>query len=95
MQEVAWSHEVSVAQIALAWLLRQDAVTSVIIGARRLDQLDDNLNAVNVELSEAELKKLDEVSQLTPEYPAWMLGLQSGRRPGESVDWERFARKES
>ncbi len=95
MQEVAWSHEVSVAQIALAWLLRQDAVTSVIIGARRLDQLDDNLNAVNVELSDAELKQLDEVSQLTPEYPAWMLGLQSGRRPGESVDWERFARKES
>ena len=95
MQEVARSHEVSVAQIALAWLLRQDAVTSVIIGARRLDQLDDNLNAVNVELSDAELKQLDEVSQLTPEYPAWMLGLQSGRRPGESVDWERFARKES
>ncbi len=95
MQEVARSHEVSVAQIALAWLLRQDAVTSVIIGARRLDQLDDNLNAVNVELSEAELKKLDEVSQLTPEYPAWMLGLQSGRRPGESPDWERFTRKET
>ena len=95
MQEVAQSHEVSVAQIALAWLLRQDAVTSVIIGARRLDQLDDNLKAVNVELSEAELKQLDEVSQLTPEYPAWMLGLQSGRRPGESPDWERFTREES
>ena len=95
MQEVAQSHEASVAQIALAWLLRQDAVTSVIIGARRLDQLDDNLNAVNVELSEAELKQLDEVSQLTPEYPAWMLGLQSARRPGESPDWERFTRKES
>ena len=95
MQEVARSHEVSVAQIALAWLLRQDAVTSVIIGTRRLDQLDDNLNAVNVGLSEAELKQLDEVSQLTPEYPAWMLGLQSGRRPGESRDWERFTRKKS
>ena len=47
----------SVAQIALAWLLRQDTVTSVIIGIRRLDQLDDNLSAVNVGLSEAELKK--------------------------------------
>ncbi len=42
MQEVARSHDVSVAQIALAWLLRQDVVTSVIIGARRLDHLDDN-----------------------------------------------------
>ena len=94
MQEVASAHDVSVAQIALAWLLRQDAVTSVIIGARRLDQLNDNLNAVDVVLSDDELRKLEEVSRLVPEYPAWMQGLQSDRRPGESMDWERVGRSE-
>ena len=88
MQEVAQAHDVSVAQIALAWLLHQEAVTSVIIGAKRLDQLDDNLNSINVELSAEELKKLNEVSQLHVEYPGWMLALPSDRRPNERRDWE-------
>lgn len=88
MQEVAQAHDVSVAQIALAWLLHQEAVTSVIIGAKRLNQLEDNLNSINVELAAEELKKLDEVSQLRMEYPGWMLALPSDRRPGERRDWE-------
>lgn len=88
MQEVAQTHDVSVAQIALAWLLHQEAVTSVIIGAKRLDQLDDNLNSINVELSAEELKKLNEISQLRVEYPGWMLALPSDRRPNERRDWE-------
>lgn len=68
------------AQIALAWLLHQEAVTSVIIGAKRMDQLEDNLASVSVDLSEEELAKLDEVSALPPEYPGWMLDRQGGDR---------------
>lgn len=73
MREIAEEQEVSVAQIALAWLLHQPAVTSVIIGAKRMEQLDENLNSVNIELTEAQLQRLDEVSQLPPEYPHWMI----------------------
>lgn len=73
MREIAAQHNVSVARIALAWLLYQDVVTSVIIGAKRLDQLEDNLLAPEVRLSEKDLKQLDEVSALPLEYPGWML----------------------
>jgi aryl-alcohol dehydrogenase-like predicted oxidoreductase len=80
---VARTHAVSVAQVALAWVLAQEAVTSVIIGARKLSQLEDNLHAIDVALSADELKALDEVSRLTPEYPEWMNRLPSDRKPGE------------
>jgi aryl-alcohol dehydrogenase-like predicted oxidoreductase len=73
-----------VAQIALAWILANDAVTSVIIGAKRLTQLDDNLKAIDVALTPDDIKALDEVSKQPPEYPAWMDSLGSDRRPGES-----------
>jgi len=64
---------VSVAQLALAWLLHQPAVTSVIIGANKMEQLEDNLASVNVTLSAEDLQRLDEVSRLPAEYPGWML----------------------
>ena len=90
MRPMAKEHDVSVANIALAWLLHQDAVTSVIIGAKTMEQLDDNLNAVNIELSAQELGQLDEVSQLTPEYPQWMITRQArARRPGESTEFQQ------
>ena len=63
----------SVARLALAWLLQQDVVTSVIIGANKMDQLEDNLASIEVNFTAYELKRLDEVSQLPPEYPGWML----------------------
>ena len=80
MEPIAKSKNVSVAQIALAWLLHQPAVTSVIIGAKNTEQLTQNLNAVDVQLTEDELKQLDEVSKLTKEYPAWMLERQGNDR---------------
>jgi len=89
MRKIADLHGVSVAQIALAWILAHDVVTSVIIGARKLEQLDDNLRSVDVTLSSEELKALDEASRLTPEYPAWMDVLPSDRRPGEERRFER------
>ena len=80
MREVADEQGVSVPQIALAWLLHQSAVTSVIIGAKRMEQLEDNLNAVTVSLTADQLQRLDAVSQLPPEYPQWMLARQAGGR---------------
>jgi len=74
---------VTVPQIALAWVLANSAVTSVIIGAKRLSQLDDNLKAVDVALSAEDLAALNDVSKLTPEYPEWMETLGTDRRPGE------------
>ena len=80
---VAGRHRVSVPQIALAWILSRPVVTSVIIGARRIAQLDDNLKAVDVVLTPEDLQALDDVSKLTPEYPEWMNLLGTDRRPGE------------
>lgn len=72
MRPIAEAHGVSVAQVALAWLLHQQAVTSVIIGVKRLEQLNDNLGSVAVKLTPDELAALASVSKLPTEYPAWM-----------------------
>lgn len=77
---IAEERGVSVAQIAIAWLLHQKSVTTVIIGAKKMHQLEDNLKAVDVELSSEDLKKIDEVSKLAPEYPGWMIERQSQDR---------------
>jgi aryl-alcohol dehydrogenase-like predicted oxidoreductase len=75
MRGIAETHGVSVAQIALAWLLHQKVVSSVIIGAKRMDQLEDNLEAANVSLTEEEQTAIAEVSKISAEYPAWMIEL--------------------
>ncbi len=80
MQRLATEKDVSVAQIALAWLLHQPVVTSVIIGANKQSQLHDNMHSTTVTLTDDELKALDEVSRLTPEYPGWMLDRQGSDR---------------
>ncbi|MCE6990877.1 aldo/keto reductase [Dyadobacter sp. CY323] len=80
IQPIAAAHGVSVAQIALAWLLHQKAVTSVIIGAKKPDQLKDNIAATSVKLTEADLAKLDEISALKTEYPQWMFERQGRDR---------------
>jgi len=80
MQSIAEEKGASVARLALAWLLHQPAVTSVIIGAKKPEQLDDNIAAIDVRLTQEELHKLDEVSKLAPEYPGWMLERQGQDR---------------
>ncbi|MGA2397061.1 MAG: aldo/keto reductase [Steroidobacteraceae bacterium] len=89
MAPIAKAHECSPARVSLAWLLSKPVVTSVIIGAKRNDQLQDNLAAVKLALTEDELRRLDEVSALPPEYPGWMLPFQGADRL-EAVD--RFKR---
>ncbi|PMR76417.1 aldo/keto reductase [Billgrantia endophytica] len=76
MRDIADTKGVSVAQIALAWLLHRPAVTSVIVGAKRIGQLDDNIAATRVTLSNDELAELNRVSELPPEYPGWMFERQ-------------------
>jgi aryl-alcohol dehydrogenase-like predicted oxidoreductase len=80
MAPIAGAHRCSPARVSLAWLLSKPVVTSVIIGAKRLDQLEDNLAAVDLHLTEDEIKQLDEVSALPPEYPGWMLPFQGANR---------------
>jgi len=72
----------TVAQIALAWLLYQPVVSTVIVGAKRADQLADNIGACEVELTAAELAELDKVSALPREYPGWMFAMQGAYRTG-------------
>ncbi|HEX2791622.1 MAG TPA: aldo/keto reductase [Steroidobacteraceae bacterium] len=80
MRQAAQARAVSVAQIAIAWLLHQAAVTSVIIGAKRIEQLDDNIAATALTLSDEELTMLNKVSALPAEYPGWMLEQQGTYR---------------
>ena len=80
MREVAEKHSASVATVALAWILAKPFVTSIIIGAKRLDQLDQNLAAVKLKLDADDTAKLDQVSALAPEYPGWMLTRQGALR---------------
>lgn len=80
MRPIAQAHDCTVAQVALAWLLHQPVVTSVIVGAKRVEQLKENVGAVNVDLTADELQRLDEVSALPKEYPGWMLERQGGTR---------------
>src|SRR6202049_527901 len=80
MAPIAKTHGCSPARVSLAWLLARLVVTSVIIGAKRLDQLQDNLAAVELTLTQSELRQLDEVSALAPEYPGWVLPFQGADR---------------
>lgn len=80
MRGMADKKGVSVVQIARAWLLHQQVVTRVIVGAKRMDQLDDNLAATTVSLGDDELAALDKVSALPPEYPGWMIEHQGKHR---------------
>src|SRR5271169_5740053 len=90
MAPIAKAHECSSARVSLAWLLAKPVVTSVIIGAKRPDQLQDNLAAVELTLTADELKQLDEVSTLAPEYPGWVLPFQGADRLGLVDRWERL-----
>ncbi len=83
MGVMAAGRKSSIAQIALAWLLHQDVVSTVIIGAKRADQLTDNIAACEVTLTAAELATLARLSALPAEYPGWMLKFQSGYRDSQ------------
>jgi aryl-alcohol dehydrogenase-like predicted oxidoreductase len=91
MREVADAHEVSVARVALAWLLSRDFVTSVIVGAKTKGQLQDDLEAASLQLGVDELERLGELSELRPEYPDWMVPRESG----SFADRRKFLRNDA
>jgi diketogulonate reductase-like aldo/keto reductase len=70
--------------------LAKPVVTSVIIGAKRLEQLQDNLAAIELTLTQGEIRQLDEVSALGPEYPGWVLPFQAADRLGPADRWARL-----
>src|SRR6201999_3672088 len=80
MRQVGDAHGVTVARVALAYILQKAFTMSIIIGAKTLEQLDDNLAAVELTLGADEMKRLDEVSELPSEYPGWMFARQGGNR---------------
>jgi aryl-alcohol dehydrogenase-like predicted oxidoreductase len=83
MRKIAEARGVSVARVALAFVLSRPFVTTVIVGAKTNEQLDDNLAAADLDLTPDEIAALEAVSKLPPEYPGWMLARQGGARvPG-------------
>jgi aryl-alcohol dehydrogenase-like predicted oxidoreductase len=84
MRPIAKAHDVSVARVALSWVVHQPHVTSTIIGAKTREQLVDNIAATELKLSAEELETLAKVSALPPEYPGLMLAFQ-GRERGEAL----------
>ena len=88
LRPIADAHSCSPARVALAWILSRQAVTSVIIGAKRLDQLGDNLAATDLVLNDDELARLDTVSALPPEYPGWMMSAMGADRMGPVDLWQ-------
>lgn len=82
MAEIGKHHNVSAATVALNWVTRQQAITSTIIGVKNLEQLKENIAATSLQLDLQEIKKLDEISAIAPEYPEWMVIRQrQGRLP--------------
>ncbi|VWD59534.1 aldo/keto reductase [Burkholderia lata] len=80
MRDIAAAHAASVARVALAWVLAKTYVTSVIVGAKNVTQLEDNLAAVDLTLSPEQIARLDEVSVLPAEYPGWMVEMLGAMR---------------
>jgi aryl-alcohol dehydrogenase-like predicted oxidoreductase len=82
--EVGKQYGVSAAQVALAWVRLQKGITSTIIGAKNPNQLLDNVRSTELALSDKDLKRINEVSALPPEYPGWMVERQSADREMKS-----------
>ncbi|RYE94712.1 MAG: aldo/keto reductase [Myxococcales bacterium] len=86
---IAARHEVTVPRLAIAWLLGRPGVTSVLLGAKRVEQLDDTLRAVDVTLADEDRAQLDEVSRLPAEYPGWMFDIWSQERAKQLAEQRR------
>jgi aryl-alcohol dehydrogenase-like predicted oxidoreductase len=78
LEIIARAHETSVASVALAWVHAQPAVTSILVGARRLSQLDENVRAVDVNLTAEEQGRLDALTEPTFGFPQSMLTFVPG-----------------
>jgi len=82
VKRVAARVEATPAQVALAWLLARPGVTTAIVGARRPEQLQDNLGALALALSDQDVAQLDAASSLPTCYPAWVQAMTNTHRTG-------------
>ena len=80
MREIAKAHGVSVAQVGLAWVRQKPFITSTIIGATTMEQLNDNLASVDLNLSAEEMARLDGLSADRTQYPYWMISRNNATR---------------
>ena len=80
MKPIAEKHNVTVPEVALAWVRVQSGVTSTIIGASNMKQLESNLSSVNITFTEDDLAALAKVSASEPRYPTWMVNFQNQGR---------------
>jgi aryl-alcohol dehydrogenase-like predicted oxidoreductase len=92
-QEIGRKHGVSVAQVALAWQLSRDYVTSVIIGARSEAQMGDNLKALDLRLSAEDIAMLDKASETRRRYPGWLSMFSADRYPGAEINWSQLMKE--
>jgi aryl-alcohol dehydrogenase-like predicted oxidoreductase len=92
LKKIADRHGVSMARVAYAWTVRQSAVSSVIIAARKIENLDDNIQAINLKLSESDMRLLNQTSDPGTPYPKWMvLQLDQAEDPrAKLLEPERF-----
>jgi len=86
VRQIARARDCTVAQAAIAWLLAKDAATSIILGASKMSQLEENLGAVDVELSEAEISALDALMPPPSTYPNWFTELTTDSAQAEALD---------
>jgi aryl-alcohol dehydrogenase-like predicted oxidoreductase len=85
VREIAQDHGATPAQVSLAWLLSQPHVSSVLVGSSKASQLDDNLSAVNLQLTSEEITKLDELTHPVPLYPNWFTTMTLDGRVVEAL----------
>ncbi len=93
LRQVAGRHNVSPARVALSWVLGRPAVSSVIIAARKVEQLKDNICAVDLQLSDDDVQILDAASDPGVPYPKWMvLQLDTAEDPRPKILYpDRYA----
>lgn len=85
LKSIAENHQVSIARVALAWILHQPFISSIIIGASKMSQLEDSLKAIEVNLSSEEIIALDEITKPTPIYPGWMQSMGNDSQITEAL----------
>jgi diketogulonate reductase-like aldo/keto reductase len=86
LKEVASRHGASPARVAISWVLGRPGVSSVIVAARRVEQLEDNIGAVDLRLSDDDVRQLDAASDPGTPYPKWMvLQLDTAEDPRSKI----------
>ncbi len=85
LKAMAAKYQVSIPQIALSWILTKPFISSIIIGANKMSQLEDNLKAIEVNLTPEDIASLDEITAPVSLYPGWMQGMGNDPKITEAL----------